>query len=32
MDAPLEQVGGRELRTTTGTRIDLTTPMATILT
>jgi hypothetical protein len=33
MGAPLDAIGGRELRaTTTGARIDLTTPMPTILT
>ena len=31
MGAPLDEIGGRELRTTTGTRIDLTTPLPSIL-
>jgi hypothetical protein len=32
MGAPQARIGGTELRTTTGTRIDLTTPMSSILT
>jgi len=32
MDAPMPEIGGRELTTTTGVRIDLTTPLEEILT